>query len=170
MNVPSTQPELKVSLDDLRFDETSHPPTYAARSAAIARRLGAQRLGYRVIELPPGKRGWPLHHHHVNEEMFLVLSGTGLFRLGRETIAVGPGDVVAAPAGGPDTAHQFVNDGHAPLRYLAVSTMEAPDVMGYPESGKFAVFVGAAPGGSKAQRSFEHVGRIGDAVGYWEGE
>lgn len=57
-----------------------------------------------------------------------------------------------------------------PLRYLAVSTMEDPDAMGYPESGKFAVFVGPPPGGSKAGRSFEHIGRTGDAVGYWEGE
>lgn len=162
--------ELKVSLQDLRFDESEHPPKYATRTAAVAKRLGARKLGYRVIELPPGKRGWPFHHHHVNEEMFVVLSGTGQFRRGGEAIQVVAGDVVAAPPGGPETAHQFVNDSDAPLRYLAVSTMEEPDVMGYPESGKFAVFVGAAPGGNKADRPFEHVGRIEDAVGYWDGE
>lgn len=54
--------ELKVSLQDLRFDESEHPPKYATRSAAAATRLGARKLGYRVIELPPGKRGWPCHH------------------------------------------------------------------------------------------------------------
>ena len=163
-------PASKVSLSDLQFDEIAHPPLYQARTAAVARRLGARKLGYRVIELPPGKRGWPLHHHHVNEEMFVILSGTGVFRRGEERIAVAAGDVVAAPAGGPETAHQFVNEGHEPLRYLAVSTMESPDVLGYPESGKFAVFVGAAPGGAKAERSFEHVGRVADGIGYWDGE
>lgn len=162
--------EAKVSLSDLQFEEFAHPPLYQARTAALARRLGARKLGYRVIELPPGKRAWPLHHHHVNEEMFVILSGTGVFRRGGERVAVAAGDVVAAPAGGADTAHQFVNEGSEPLRYLAVSTMESPDVMAYPESGKFAVFVGAAPGGAKAQRSFEHVGRLADAVDYWDGE
>ena len=166
----SSKTESKVSLSDLQFDEMAHEPRYAARTAAVARRLGARKLGYRVIELPPGKRGWPLHHHHVNEEMFVVLSGTGVFRLGEDCIPVAAGDVVAAPAGGPETAHQFVNEGAEPLRYLAVSTMESPDVMGYPESGKFAVFVGAAPGAPKSQREFEHVGRLADAVGYGDGE
>ncbi|KAB0583802.1 cupin domain-containing protein [Ideonella dechloratans] len=162
--------ELKVSIRDLEFQTSSHAPRYESRTAAVATRLGAQKLGYRVIELPPGKRGWPLHHHHVNEEMFMVLQGSGVFRLGANEIAVTSGDVVAAPAGGPETAHQFVNTGSEPLRYLAVSTMEQPDVMGYPESGKFAVFVGAAPGGSKSDRSFEHVGKLSDRVDYWDGE
>lgn len=162
--------ELKVSLQDLRFDESEHPPNYATRTAAVAKRLGARQLGYRIIELPAGKRGWPFPHHHVNEEMFVVLSDTGQFRRGGESIQVVAGDVVAAPPGGPETAHQSVNDSDAPLRHLAVSTMEEPDVMGYPESGKFAAFVGAAPGGYKVDRSFEHVGRIEDAIGYWDGE
>lgn len=162
--------EAKVSLEELTFEAVSHPPTYSARIAAVARRLGASKLGYRVIELPPGKRGWPLHHHYVNEEMFLVLDGCGTFRRGHEDIAVSAGDVVAAPAGGSESAHQFVNTSDAPLRYLAVSTMEEPDVVEYTESGKFAVFVGAAPGGARSDRPFEHVGRIADAVDYWDGE
>jgi len=168
--MPSNYTEPKVSLSDLRFEEFAHPPLYQARTAPVARRLGARKLGYRVIELPPGKRGWPLHHHHVNEEMFVILSGSGVFRRGEEHIPVTAGDVVAAPAGGAETAHQFLNDGTEPLRYLAVSTMDSPDVMGYPESGKFAVFVGVAPGGPKDERKFEHVGRLADGVGYWDGE
>lgn len=168
--MPSNNTEPKVSLLDLRFEEFAHPPLYQARTAPVARRLGARKLGYRVIELPPGKRGWPLHHHHVNEEVFVILSGSGVFRRGEEHIPVAAGDVVAAPAGGTETAHQFLNDGTEPLRYLAVSTMESPDVMGYPESGKFAVFVGAAPGGPKDEREFEHVGRLADGVDYWDGE
>lgn len=161
-------PRLKLSLHDLTFAETAHGDLYASRISPVASLLGAKKLGYRVIELPPGKRGWPRHHHYVNEELFVVLAGTGQFRLGEHTIAVSEGDVLAAPAGGPETAHQFINDSDAPLRYLAVSTMESPDVMGYPDTGKFAVFAGSAPGGAKEQRSFEHVGRLADQVDYWE--
>lgn len=159
---------LKVSLRELRFTETLHGDLYAARVSPIAALLGAKKLGYRVIELPPGKRAWPRHHHYVNEELFIVLAGSGSFRLGEKAIAVAEGDLVAAPAGGVETAHQLINDSNAPLRYLAISTMEAPDVMGYPDSGKFAVFVGSPPGGAREGRSFEHVGRVVDEVDYWE--
>lgn len=162
--------ELKVSLKQLEFQTSGHPPRYEARTAAVATRLGARKLGYRVIELAPGKRAWPLHHHFVNEEMFLVLDGRGIFRLGGREVEVQEGDVVSAAPGGPDTAHQFVNTSDAPLRYLAVSTMVEPDVMGYPESGKFAVFVGSPAGGSKSARSFEYIGRVGSGLGYWDDE
>lgn len=56
------------------------------------------------------------------------------------------------------------------LRYLAVSTMLGPDVIEYPDSRKFAVFSGAAPGGDKARRTFSICARTRDAVEYWEGE
>lgn len=161
-------PAFRVSLKNLIFTEATHGERYAARFSPVSTLLGAKKLGYRVIELPPGKRAWPRHHHYVNEELFIVLEGSGSFRLGEKTIAVTEGDVVAAPAGGAETAHQFINDSDAPLCYLAISTMEEPDVMGYPDSGTFAVFAGSAPGGSKADRSFEHVGRLADKVDYWE--
>jgi hypothetical protein len=70
---------------------------------------------------------------------------------------VKPGDVIACPAGGPETAHQLVKTGETELRYLAVSTMLAPEVCEYPDSGKFSVISGSAPGGDKAMRSIWHL-------------
>lgn len=46
---------------------------YEARMARISPQLGAQKLGYNVTAVPPGKRAFPLHNHRVNEEMFFVL-------------------------------------------------------------------------------------------------
>jgi hypothetical protein len=57
-----------------------------------------------------------------------------------------------------------------PLRYLCVSTMEQPDIGIYPDSGKFFVLAGSPPGGDKDKRSFTHIGRLADAVDYWDGE
>lgn len=74
------------------------------------------------------------------------------------------GDVVACPPGGPEVAHQFVNTGDSPLKYLAVSTMLQPDVCHYPDSNKFAVLDGMGP------NAFRHVGREQNNVDYWEGE
>src|SRR5687767_11552932 len=53
-----------------------------ARMGAIGSRLGAKKLGYNVTALPPGKRAYPFHNHHENEEMFYVIEGSGEVRIG----------------------------------------------------------------------------------------
>lgn len=100
----------------------------------------------------------------------LILSGSGRLHHADAEYAVRAGDVLGFPGGDPAAAHQIVNDGTAPLRYLCVSTQHAPDVMIYPDSGKFFVVAGSAPGGDKAARTFAHVGRQADAVDYWADE
>jgi hypothetical protein len=54
--------------------------------------------------------------------------------------------------------------------YLAISTMNAPVIGAYPDSGKFTALAGAAPGGDKTKRRFGFTGRVADGVDYWEGE
>ncbi len=56
--------------------------------------------GVMVLDhLPPGFTTGP--HIHLNaDEFFHVISGTGAATMGRETVAIGPGDVVFVPAGG----------------------------------------------------------------------
>lgn len=39
---------------------------------------GADRLGVAIIEVPPGKRPFPAHAHVDEDEVFLVLEGSGL--------------------------------------------------------------------------------------------
>jgi len=90
-----------------------------------------------------------------------VLEGWGTLRIGGEEVRVSKGDYVALPARA-EAAHQIVNDTETVLRYLCFSTMEAPDVMVYPDSGKVGIFGGAAPGGPKEVRTFSKFLR-GDA-------
>ena len=90
--------------------------------------------------VPPGKRAYPFHAHHENEEMFFILSGRGEYRCGEDTFPIKPGDVIAAPAG--KTAHQIVNSGAEELRYLGISTIGSIDLVEYPDSNKFAVAAG----------------------------
>jgi uncharacterized cupin superfamily protein len=146
------------------------PPEYAAtgpaaqrfdaRVGAIGKRIGAKKLGYNITAVPPGKRAYPFHNHHANEEMFYVIEGTGEVRIGKETYPIRPGDVIACPPGGQELAHQIVNTGTSELKYLAVSTMEAPDVCEYPDSGKLAVWGSA----------LRYVAPLGQQTGYWDGE
>jgi uncharacterized cupin superfamily protein len=154
-----------LNLDEVELQPHGHGERFEAQLGAISRRIGARRLGYRLVVVPPGKRAWPYHCHHNNEEMFFILSGRGSLRMGAKQIALRAGDVVSAPEGGPETAHQIANDGDEPLRYLAVSTMRGPDVFEYPDSGKFGVFAG----GKLAPR-FSHFARLSPALDYWDGE
>lgn len=143
---------------------------FDARMAPLGMRLGARKLGYNVTAVPPGKAAFPLHNHRVNEEIFLVLAGTGEVRIGPARYPIREGDVIACPPGGPDTAHQIVNTGDAELRYLAVSTRESPEICDYPDSGKFAVGAEWGPDASGKPQMFRFVGRADDSRDYWEGE
>ncbi|MDI4665823.1 cupin domain-containing protein [Xanthobacter autotrophicus] len=158
-----------VHLGDLVLATERHGAAFEAHFASVAAPLGARRLGARLVELPAGKKAWPLHCHHANDEMFVILGGSGTLRFGGESHAVRAGDVAVCPAGGPETAHQL-EAGADGLRYLAVSTMNEPDVMEYPDSGKVTVFAGAAPGGDKAKRRLSLTVRADSAVDYWSGE
>ena len=42
--------------------------------------------------------------------MFFIVKGTGTLRYGSETRKIRAGDVICCPVGGPETAHQIVND------------------------------------------------------------
>lgn len=143
---------------------------YDARMGPIAARLGAQKLGYNVTAVPPGKRAFPFHNHRVNEEMFYILDGAGEVRIGEAVHAIRAGDVIACPPGGPETAHQIVNTGTAELKYLAVSTRLYPEIAEYPDSGKFGVLADFPAGPDGTPRVFRFIGRESLIVDYWEGE
>lgn len=143
---------------------------FDARIGQIAPLIGARQLGYNITAVPPGKRAFPFHNHRVNEEMFFILEGTGELRYGETTYAVGPGDVIACPAGGRDQAHAILNNGDGELRYLAVSTKLSPEIAEYPDSDKFGVLAHFTDGSGGQPRMFYHIGREGEGLGYWEGE
>jgi uncharacterized cupin superfamily protein len=133
---------------------------FDARIGIIAPKLGAKKLGYNLTAVPPGKRAFPFHCHRLNEEMFYVIEGSGEVRIGKETFPLRAGDIVACPPGGHETAHQIVNTGTSELKYLAISTMEAPEVCEYPDSGKIAVL----------SESIRYINRLDSQTGYWDGE
>jgi len=143
---------------------------YDLQMGMIAPLLGAQKLGYNLTSVPPGKRAFPFHNHRVNEEMFLIIEGTGEVRIGNETFPLKPHDIVACPPGGPDTAHQIINTGDAELKYLAVSTKLSPEIAEYPDSGKFGVLADYPPDAEGKPQRFMFIGRPEESGDYWEGE
>lgn len=143
---------------------------FDARMGQIAPVLGAQKLGYNVTAVPPGKRAFPFHSHLANEEMFFVIEGSGEVRIGDATHAIRQGDVIACPPGGRDTAHQIVNTGATELKYLAVSTRLSPEVCEYPDSDKYAVLAETPAAADGKPGLLRVIGRPGQSLGYWDGE
>jgi uncharacterized cupin superfamily protein len=142
---------------------------FGSRSGLVGARIGARLLGYNITAVPAGKRAFPLHNHHANEEMFFILEGTGELRVGGERYSLRAGDFIASPPGGPDTAHQIINTGEGELRYLAVSTLITPEVVEYPDSGKVAM-ISRQPQADGSLRVVRQIGRPAGSLDYWDGE
>lgn len=171
-----TKPILNISDVELQ----PRPAAFAATGSTVERfdacmgmiaaRIGAQKLGYNLTAVSPGKRAYPFHNHHVNEEMFFAIEGEGEVRIGEAIYPIRSGDVIACPPGGKETAHQIVNTGTLELRYLAVSTKLSPEIAEYPDSGKFGVLADRPAGLEGRPQRFVFVGRESDSLNYWEGE
>lgn len=140
---------------------------FESRDAAFGAQLGLKDLGIGYGEVPPGKSGCPFHNHHIEEELFVILSGEGEYRFGPDRYPVKPGDVLGAPAGGPETAHHLINTGTVPLTYLSISANAKAEIVEYPDSGKFLAKSRATPGGKAV---FRFVGRKESETDYWDGE
>jgi len=92
--------------------------------------------------------------------MFFIVAGSGTLRYGAETRKIRAGDVICCPTGGPETAHQIINDSDAELRYLSISTKVQPEVCEYPDSKKVLAYHGA----------WGHMTHVADDVDYWKDE
>lgn len=64
--------------------------------------------------LPPGQ-ATTRHYHPRSEEIYYILSGTGLMEIESEQRAVAPFDAIAIP---PGAVHQITNVGEIPLVLL----------------------------------------------------
>jgi uncharacterized cupin superfamily protein len=154
-----------VNLDELQFDDTEDNGFYTSRRALFSAGIGARKLGYNLTELPPGKAQCPFHAHREEEEMFLILDGEGELRFGEQRFKLRRHDVVACPTGGAEVAHQIINTGKTPLRYLSLSNVSSTEVCEYPDSQKIGVFSSTSPR-SEVRKMF----RVETGVEYYDRE
>ena len=136
-----------INLDEVIFDDVEENGIYCSSRARFSKQIGARKLGYNLTVLPPGKAQCPFHSHHGEEEMFLILAGDGELRFGDQRYPIRTHDVIACPPGGAEVAHQIINTGTVPMRYLALSNLVDIDACEYPDSQKVSVLVGAHGGG-----------------------
>ena len=147
------------NLDEVALERQQREPLYDTQCASLSAGTAARQLGAGYDVLAPGKRSCPYHLHHAQEELFVILEGTGHLRVAGEMVPVRAGDTVFIPAG-PEYPHQFVNTSDAPLRYLSISTQQRPELCEYPDSGKVGVFGGGV----------RLLQRPESGLDYWAGE
>src|SRR5687767_11673240 len=115
------------NVDSVTRTHEVRAPLYESLWARMAPGTAARMLGASVDTVAPGKRTCPYHFHHAQEEMFVVLDGTGTLRVAGERLPIRTGDVIFIPPG-PDYPHQIINTSERPLTYLSISTRESPEV------------------------------------------
>jgi uncharacterized cupin superfamily protein len=152
-----------VNIDELALEHGCNGDKFEWNSTRIGPKLGAKDLGYSYDVIPPGKRGCPFHSHRGEEEMFFIVKGRGTLRYGSETRAIRAGDFICCPTGGPETAHQIVNDSDAELAYISVSTMAPVEVCEYPDSKKIGAFASGTV-------RFRHIAPAEQSIDYWKDE
>ncbi len=76
--------------------------------------LGAKQLGARLWRLKPGQAS-TRHRHFEQEELYLLLEGSGRMRVGDELLTLAPLDAVLVE---PESARQLFNDTDADQLWL----------------------------------------------------
>lgn len=147
------------NLEHAPMEHEQREPLYETLCARLATGSAAKKLGASFDILAPGKRGCPYHFHHAQEELFVVLEGSGTLRVAGEMLPISKGDVIFIPSG-PAYPHQIINSSQAPLHFLSISTRESPEIVEYPDSGKFLAY----------GEGFDQIQRSADSLDYWDGE
>jgi uncharacterized cupin superfamily protein len=155
-----------INVADVPLADRGNGRSFALKWGRVGSTLGLNALGCAVHVVPPGKKGFPFHRHHVMDELFYILAGEGQYRWGEEALPVKAGDLVAAPAG--TKAHQFINTGQSDLRYLGISSISPSEIVDYPDSNKIGITAGVK-GGDFKTATYLGIGRLHKAD-YYDGE
>lgn len=100
----------------------------------VGRTLGSATIGLIIQTVPPGHFSSRRHRHLFQEEILIVMGGTGLLHHGKETHPAKPGDAFCYLAGDPEP-HAFENTGSEDLIIWAFGNRFPHEVCLYPDQG-----------------------------------
>ncbi|MCL1806863.1 MAG: cupin domain-containing protein [Oscillospiraceae bacterium] len=130
-----------------QYEYTMHEVSYSQMKTAF-------------YTLSPGKSNYPFHYHTANEEVFYVISGSGVLETFEERRPIAAGDVIVCPAV-KEGAHKITNTSETEdLIYLDVDTHIRPEIVYYPHSKKLGV---------RADGIYDNY-RLDSGVEYYDGE
>ena len=138
---------------------------YAVTESVQKYEVASPREGNQTVtafySLPPGKSSYPFHYHTVNEEVFYIISGSGVVETFDGEHSVTAGDIMVFPAGKAG-AHKLTNTSETEnLVYLDVDTNKTPEIAYYPHSNKVGI---------RAVNGMRDNFDLGDTVDYYDNE
>src|SRR5215472_17854876 len=89
---PMTIRKLNIS-EIVPFDYEFETPI-GGKMTDVGRNIGSATIGLNIQTVPPGNFSSRRHRHLFQEEILVVMSGTGLLHHGQQRLPVGPGDAV----------------------------------------------------------------------------
>jgi uncharacterized cupin superfamily protein len=116
---------------------SGYPEPYRSRvlpreKRAVGDALGLTKIGMNLTTLPPGKESSMRHAHTREDELVFVLEGEVVLVTDAGEQVLRAGTCAGFPAGSKD-AHQLVNRGDRPARYLEISNRDPEDRAEYPD-------------------------------------
>ncbi len=163
-----SRPDHIVNIEDVEQDGWTQGNRLALQRRQLGAAAGGKMIGCSLLEVPKGKQPFPYHYHTANEESIYVLEGEGSLRHPDGETPLRPCDYVAFRVGA-EGAHAITATTET-LKFLCFSTMIEPEISVMPDSGKYGLFAGSAPGGKKEDRTVFAFHRQGDNVHYFDGE
>jgi uncharacterized cupin superfamily protein len=118
-------------MDDPKFESNLKTKYLGALAAS-------ERIYVNIDYVKPGARSAKYHSHSLQEEFFLILSGSGILRIQEKNVPVKKGDFFAKPAG-KGIAHQFINNGDEVLEILDCGSNSKNDIIEYPDEDLLVV-------------------------------
>lgn len=109
-----------MNLDDADDMAAKHGMGHIQSARFLRKGLGAETIGLATYNVKPGQRIGFGHRHAEVEEIYVVLSGSGQFKVEDDVIDVGPRDVLYCPPAvmrawqaGPDGLEMLAFGSHA---------------------------------------------------------
>lgn len=130
------------------FNGTTDPvpqgaPGDRGTAARVGSKIGGERLGMSVYDLPAGEAIGPYHVEMTDEEWVIVVHGRVTVRTPDGDRALDAGDVLCFPIG-PEGAHVVRNASDKEARVAIISTKNEFCIVEYPEDKKLQLWAGEA--------------------------
>lgn len=133
---------------------------YEYTKRAFVKRGDARQCIVAIYEVAPGKSAYPYHFHVKNEEIFYIISGSGILKTPDGEKTVSAGDLLFFPAD-ENGAHKLTNTSEKEsLVYIDFDTANDLDVAFYPDSGKIGIW----------GKDINALYKTANNVDYYEGE
>ena len=79
--------KIVININDVPLVDRGNGKQFAVKWGRVGPLVGLNGLGCAVHVVPPGKKAFPFHRHHVQDELFFVVSGEGEYRFGEKIVA-----------------------------------------------------------------------------------